>query len=120
MHGDEEAEERERQTRERARLSFTDRLHGGPPRKTASGFDDVRSYRRTGRVVQFPLRIHPRVRAIIDVIVARDNWPSMVALFEEMLVAYLEKHGAIDQSLLPSDEELVRRLEQERDKRDGE
>ena len=44
----------------------------------------------------------------------------MVALFEEMLVAYLEKHGAIDQSLLPSDEELVRRLEQERDKRDGE
>jgi len=31
-----------------------------------------------------------------------------------MLDAYLAKHGPIDQSLLPSDEELVRRFEQER------
>jgi len=50
----------------------------------------------------------------------RDKPPSLVALFEEMLEAYLEKHGPIDQSLLPSDEELVRRFEQERDRRDGE
>lgn len=119
MAQDDEEEERRRLERERARLPFLDRLHGSAPRTTASGFKDGRSLRRTGRIVQLPLRIHPRVKAIIDAIVARDRPPSLVALFEDMLEAYLEKHGPINQALLPSDEELVRRLELERDKRDG-
>lgn len=117
---DEEDEERQRQQRERERWSLTDRLIGKPRGKTASGFDDLRSNRRTGRVVQLPIRTHPRVKAMIDAILVRDQHPSLVALFEEMLAAYMQVHGAIDQSKLPSDEELVRRLEQERDKRDGE
>jgi len=120
MSASDEEEERRRQERERARLPLVDRLHGSSPRITASGFEDLRSKRRTGRVVQLPLRLHPRVRAIIDIIVERDKPPSLVALFEDMLEAYLEKYGPIDQSLLPSDEELVRRIENERDKRDGE
>jgi hypothetical protein len=120
MAGNDEDDERHRQERERGKLPLVDRLHGSSPRITASGFEDLRSKRRTGRVVQLPLRLHPRVRAMIDVIMQRDKPPSLVALFEEMLDAYLEKHGPIDQSLLPSDEELVRRFEQERDRRDGE
>jgi hypothetical protein len=95
-------------------------LHGSPPRTTASGFKDLRSNRRTGRIVQLPLRLHPRIKAIIDAIMIRDKHPSVVALFEEMVDAYCQVHGAIDQSMLPSDEELVLRIEQERDKRDGE
>lgn len=116
---DDEERERERQQRERERWSLTDRLVGKPPGKTASGFDDLRSKRRTGRVVQLPIRLHPRVRAIVGAIMERDQHPSLVALFEEMLSAYMHVHGPIDQSVLPSDEELVRRYEQEQDKRDG-
>lgn len=117
--GDGEDEERKRQEQERKKLPLIDRLHGGPPRITASGFKDLRSNRRTGNIVQLPLRVHPRVRAIIDLIMERDKPPTLIALFEDMLESYLEKRP-IDVSLLPSDEELVRRYEQERDKRDGE
>lgn len=117
---DDEEEERKRQERERAKLPLIDRLHGRPRRITASGFEDLRCKRRTGHVVQLPLRLHPRVRAIIDAVIDRDKPPSIIALFEDMLEAYLEKNGPIDQSLLPSDEELVRRYEKQRDKRDGE
>jgi hypothetical protein len=115
---DDEREERERQQKERERLSLTDRLLGRPPRKTASGFDDLRSKRRTGRVVQLPIRLHPRVRAIVGAIMERDQHPSLVVFFEEMLAAYMQIHGPIDETKLPTDEELVRRLEDERDKRD--
>lgn len=117
--GDDEKAERARQQRERSRLPFIDRLHGGAKRKTASGFDDLRSVRRTGRVVQFSLRVHPRVRAIVDLLIARDKHPSAVVLFEEMLAAYCERYGAIDDKDLPGDEELAQRVEKERDKRDG-
>jgi hypothetical protein len=99
---------------------MVDRLLGRPPRITSSGFKDRRSGQRKGRVVQFPLRLHPRVKAIIDLIMERDKPPSHVVLFEDMVAAYLDKHGPIDPADLPSDEELVRRIEQERDKRDAE
>lgn len=115
-----EEEERRRLQREREKMSLVDRLTGRPPRTTASGFKDRRSKRRTGRVVQLPIRLHPRMRAIVDAIMDRDQHPSLVVLFEEMLEAYMQVHGPIDSATLPSDEELVRRLEQERDKRDGE
>lgn len=117
---DDEEEERKRQERERARMPLVDRLHGVPPRTTASGFKDLRSNRRTGRVVQMPIRVHPRVKAMTDAIMMRDGHPSLVALYEEMLDAYFERHGPLDLALLPSDEDLVKRIEKERDKRDGE
>lgn len=120
MQGDDEAAERQRQARERAQLPVVDRLHGSEPRKTASGFRDLRSNRRTGRVVQMPLRLHPRVKAIIDAIMLRDRHPSMVALFEEMVETYQQVHGPIDLTALPSDDDFVRQIEQERDKRDAE
>lgn len=115
-----EDEEWQRQERERAAQSMVDRLLGKPPRITNSGFKDGRSGHRTGRVVQLPLRLHPRVKAIIDHIMERDKPPSLVVLFEDMVAAYLDKHGPIDPADLPSDEELVRRIEQERDRRDAE
>jgi len=117
---DDEDAERKRQQREREKMSLTDRLFGKPPRTTAGGFDDMRSKRSTGRVVQLPIRLHPRVRAIVGAIMERDQHPSLVVLFEEMLAAYMKIHGAIDQSQLPSDEELVRRFEQKRDEDDAE
>lgn len=117
---DDEEEERRRQARERARLSPIDRLHGAPPRVTASGFVDQRSTKRKGRIVQLGLRLHPRVKAMLDLIIERDQPPSIAVLFEEMIEAYCRVRGPIDKQLLPSDEELARRLEEERDKRDGE
>ena len=120
MKDDDEDEERKRQERERKQMSFLDRVHGGPPRITVNGFTDIRGRRRTGRIVQLPLRLHPRVKAMVDHIMERDRPPSLVVLFEVMVEAYLDKHGPIDPADLPSDEELIRRIEQERDKRDAE
>ena len=119
MHASNEDDERQRQAQERSRLSLLDRLTGRRPRTTASGFEDMRSKRRTGRIVQMQIRLHPRVKAMIDAIMQRDNHPSMVAFFEEMLDAYQQIHGPIDQAMLPSEEDLIRRIEEERDKRDG-
>jgi hypothetical protein len=116
---DDEEQERRRQEQERARLSKRDRIHGAPPVITASGFEDGRSRNRAGNVVQFPVRMQLRSRAIIDAIMKRDNVGKQVVLFEMMLEAYQQVHGAIEQSEIPSDEELIRNLEKERDKRHG-
>jgi hypothetical protein len=121
MHDrDDEEEERRRQAEERSRLSAIGRFYSNPPRKTASGDDDLRSNRRTGRVVQISLRVQVGTRAILGAIIERDRPPSLVVLFEEMLDAYQKVHGAIDRSHLPSEDELINRLLEERDKRDGE
>ena len=117
MHGSDE--ERRRQGQTPATLPALDRLHGAPRRVTASGFTDLRSTRRTGRVVQLPLRVHPRVKAVVDALLERDGHPSMVALIEAAIDAYQQVHGVIDPELLPSEEELVRRIERERHLRDG-
>lgn len=116
---DDEEQERRRQEQERARLSHRDRIYGAPPVITASGFEDGRSRNRTGNIVYFPVRMQLRSRAIIDAIMKRDGVPKQTVLLEMMLDAYQQVHGAIDQSEIPSDEELIRNLERERGKRDG-
>lgn len=120
MTASDEEEERKRVERDRARLSFLERLYGSEYRITASGFIDQRNLKRTGRIVQLPLRVHPRTKAMLMAIFVRDKVPSMVVLFELMAQAYLEKEGDIDWSKIPSDDELLLRIENERDKRDGE
>ncbi len=117
---DDEDQERRRQEQERARLSHRDRIHGTPPVITASGFEDGRSRNRAGNVVQFPVRMQLRSRAIIDAIMKRDNIAKQTILLELMLEAYQQIHGAIDKSEIPSDEELIRNLEKQRDKKYGE
>lgn len=119
MSNKDEDEEYARQARERAQLSAIERLHGAPTRKTVSGLPDLRSLRRTGRVVQLALRVHPKVKATAMAIMARDGHSSMVALFEEMLQMYQKTHGPIDPSQLPSEEDLVRLIEMERLTRDA-
>jgi hypothetical protein len=116
--GDDDDEERDRQQRERARLSFLERLYGIPFRITSSGFLDRRSLRRTGRIVQLPLRVHPRVKALVDAIMERDQVPSYVVLFEQFAQAYIEKEGDIDWSKIPSDETLLDQIERKRDEDD--
>jgi hypothetical protein len=117
----EDWEEQERQTlqRERQKLSPTDRLYDKSPRTTAHGFRDKRHDLRTGRVVPIGLRVQPRIKAMMDAVMARDNLPSMVVFLEAMLDAYLEVHGALDESALLSLEALVEQIEKERDKRDA-
>jgi hypothetical protein len=119
MAEDWEEQERQRLQRERKQLSPTDRLHGAPPRTTVHGFVDQRSELRTGRVVQIGLRAHPRIKAMMDAIKKRDSIPSMVVLLELMLEAYQKVYGALDESELPSLEDLVEQIEKERDKRDA-
>jgi hypothetical protein len=119
MQGDGEDEERRRLERERKRLEPRDRLYGYAPRRTADGFPDQRSERRTGRVVQMPLRVHPRVKAMMLAIKKRDNIPSLVMLLELMVEAYLKEYGPLDEDELPTLEQLVEAMERERDRRDG-
>lgn len=116
--GDDEDEERERQKRERARLTFLERLYGIPYRITSTGFVDGRSLRRTGRVVQMPLRVHPRVKAMVMAIMERDKVPSFVVLFEEFAHAYLQKVGDIDWDKIPKNEALLEQIERKRDEDD--
>ena len=116
---DDEREERRRQRAERSGLSVEDRLIG-EIKRTRSGLPDARSKgKRKYRVVQMSVRVRLRVRAMIDHIVERDQHPSHVELFEAMLAAYLDKYGAIDAALLPTDEDLVEDYLEEQDKRDG-
>lgn len=117
---DDEDLERQRQSRERARLSFLERLYAKPFRVAKTGFTDGRSERRTGRIIQLPLRVHPRMKAMVRAIMERDGVPSMVVLFELMAQAYLEKIGDIDWSKIPSDEDLLLRIENKRDEDDAE
>lgn len=119
MQGDGEDEERRRIEKERQKMAPDDRLYGYAPRKTADGFPDQRSERRTGRVVQMPLRVHPRIKATMLAVKKRDKIPSLVILLEEMLEAYLKEHGPIDEAELPTLEQLAEAMEKERDKRDG-
>jgi hypothetical protein len=114
---DDEEQERRRQEQERARLTHRDRIYGAPPVITASGFEDGRSLNRTGNVVPFPVRLQLRSRAIVAALMKRDNVGKQTLMFEMMLEAYQQVHGAIDTSAIPSDEELIRNLEVERDKR---
>lgn len=116
---DDEAEERRRQEAERRKLSLLDRLYGTPPRRTADGFEDRRSARRTGRLIQLPFRVHPRVKAIILAIMERDRIPTLVMALELFVEAYLKVTGPLDEAALPSMEEIVERIENERDRRDG-
>jgi hypothetical protein len=116
---DDEMEERLRQARERAAQTLEDRLLGGPARTTKSGFPDKRRRRATGRVVPLGLRVHPRFKALWDKLLERDNIPSGVTFAEILLETYQQVHGAIDQSELPTDEELVGNFEQARDDDDA-
>lgn len=114
-----EDEERRRLKQERNRMALLDRLYGYAPRRAADGSPDQRGERRTGRVVQMPLRVHPRIKAIILAVKRRDNIPSLVVLLELMVDAYLKEYGEIDEAELPTLEQLVEAMEQERDRRDG-
>lgn len=121
MHGDgSEAEERLRQERERAKLNPVDRIHGEPPRITASGLEDLRSKRRKGRVVQMSLRMRLRVRAALGFIIERDEHDGLPELFEIMLQLYLEKYGGIKEGDLPSEEDMIRQYLKKQDERDAE
>ena len=113
---DDEEEERARQRKERRRLSTTNRWHKKPPLITKDGSPDMRSDRRTGRVLQLNVHVTPRVRAMVLAIKHRDGPPSLAVLFEEMVAIYLEKNGELDPALIPSDEELAERMEEEDDK----
>ncbi len=105
---DDEGEERQRQARERSRLSLLDRLYDRPP-------IGMHGLRRRGRVVQMPLRMQLRVRAVLEHILLRDHHDGLPGLFEILLDLYLEKYGSVDATQLPSDEELVARYLKKRD-----
>lgn len=118
MRDDDEEQERKRQKRERELLSFLERLYGIPYRITSSGFVDGRSLRRTGRVVQMPLRVHPRIKALVMAIMERDKFPSMVVMFEQFAFAYLQQTRDIDWEKIPKDEALLEQIERKRDEDD--
>jgi predicted lipid-binding transport protein (Tim44 family) len=117
---DDEEEERRKQKEEQKGMSPVDRAVGRPPCKTKSGHPDGRSRRRTGRIMQIPIRATLRAKAMLDAIIERDNIASQAAFLEKALEAYQAVNGPLDESDIPSEEELLSRFERERDKRDAE
>ena len=121
MPDDNEDMERRRQAYERGRQSPNDRLYDNPPRISESGQPDGRSSskRRKGRVIPVPLRVHPRINAILRLILDRGPPDNVPDLFEDMIEAYLKIRTDVDQSELPSDEELIETFLDERSYRLG-
>ena len=58
------------------------------------------------------VKLTPRFRAMVEAILNRDRPPSFAVLFEEFIDVYLEKHGALDPKLVPTDEELAEIMEE--------
>lgn len=117
---DDEEEERRRQEAERQKMSLEDRIYGEPPRRTTTGDEDIRSLKRTGLILSLVFRTHPLVKAMVLAIIKRDQIPSLAVALELFVEAYLKTTRPLDPSELPTLEEIVRRIEQERDKRHGE
>ena len=93
---DDEEEERLRQRKENRRMTPKDRWYKKPPVVTKTGRRDLRSDQRTGRTEQMNVKLTPRLRAMVEAILDRDQPPSFAVMFEEMVDVYLEKHGALD------------------------
>lgn len=93
--------------------------HYGPVRITKSGRVDGRSRRRTNRFFKVTWVLQPRTHALLDAIVERDGFPSYAVLLEVMLTAYMKQYGAIDESQLPTDAELMTKYLEQRDLDDG-
>jgi hypothetical protein len=78
-------------------LTFIECIYGVPYR-IAEGGSSTAGLRRTGRTIKVPLRVHPRMKSMIQSVLVRDNIPSVVVLFELAMMAYFEKEGDIDKS----------------------
>lgn len=120
MADDDEEEERRRQEKDQQDWSIIDRIHGAPPKKTKDGSGDIRSDKRTGRILSLVFRAHPMVREIILAIMKRDRIPSLALALELFVEAYLKTTRPLGDGDVPSLEEIVERIERERYKRDGE
>lgn len=102
---------------EEIELELIDPLYDTDVITNAAGARDGRTRRRKGRVIQIPLRGHPRVVAMIEAILVRDGHDSVVDLFVVMLRAYCQVYGRFKKSELPSDRELIDRYIKKRDSR---
>lgn len=111
MHDDED-QERQRQKREREKLKLGDQLYGSAP-------GDLRGLRRRYRVVPTTLRMQLKVRAILEVILVRDDHDSFTELFEVMVQAYLDRYGGIEDAELPSEAEMVAKYLRKQDEKDA-
>ena len=116
---DDEEAERQRQERERAKLPPRDRLYRTPLRITENGDRDLRHSRRKGRLVQMSLRMQLKVRAVLALVLDRDDHDGLPELFEIMLDLYLEKYGSIADAEIPPEDELARRYLKKQDEKDG-
>jgi len=118
MGDDDEEVERQRQQREDAKLSPMDRLYQRLE-PTLAGDEDQRKNRRRGRVIRMPLGMQVRVRAMLVLILKRDNHEGLPTLFEIMMDAYLEKYGGLDETAIASEAELIQRHLEQRAKKDA-
>ena len=102
---------------EEIELELIDPLYDTDVITNAAGARDGRTRRRKGRVIQIPLRAHPRVVAMIEAILIRDGHDSVVDLFVVMLRAYCQVYGRFKKTDLPSDRVLIDRFLKKRDDR---
>ena len=121
MPDDDEDLERRRQQLELEQRATIDQLYVNPPRVSQSGLPDGRSApgRRKGRVINVPLRVHPRVNAILRLILKNGPPDTVPDLFVDMLDSYLKIRTDVNQSSVLSDAELIRLYLAEQEKKDG-
>lgn len=111
-----EEEERRRQEVERKKMRPVDRVYDTPPKRTRMGDLWGQSLKRMGRQFSINLRMTLTTRATFVALKQRDNIPSDPVFFELLIEAYLEKYRE-PPIVIPSEEELLRMFEQERDRR---
>jgi hypothetical protein len=114
---DDEAEERRRQQLVNQQVPIKNQFYP-PKRTTATGEEDGRHDQRGFRFKQVPLRVQLRTNAIRRAAMLEAGYRSFPEFFELMLAVYLEKHP-IDDSQIPSEEELMRRHLEKRDEDDA-
>lgn len=83
-----------------------------------TGRRDRRTLKRRGRVVPLLIRAHPRVAAMLDLILQRDGHEHLTDLLVIMLQVYCKTYGRVRKSELPPDEVLIRDYLHQRSNRD--
>lgn len=114
-----EEEERRRQEAERKKMRPVDRVYDTPPKRTKAGFISGASKKRGGRLFGTLFRMTLTTRAMFLALKERDDIPSDPLFFELMLEAYLEKYRE-PPIVIPSEDELLRQFEQQKDDDDAE
>ena len=120
MHDKDEDQERERmrQALENQDEPLDDRVYGKRRKSKLTGQDDRRHDLREFRFKASPLRMRLRTYEVLRRAMQEAGYNSFPKFFERMFAGYLEQHP-VDDTGIPSEEELIRQFLAAREEEDG-